>query len=241
MKLEQDYREPYLAWKQNPTPENTDKLLTAVQPVLKSAVRTYTSTGGPLLHARAKQLALDAFQSYAPDRAPLKSHLMSRLQRLRRYATREMSPIRVPEGVAAERQRLAEAERVFADRFARPPSDQELADHLGISVKRLQHVRQYRLPAITSHLRDETGMQFDPSVQRTGRTDDAWAELVYGDLPARDQYIMERSLGMHGHRPMSAKEIAKSLQITPAAVSQRMKRIQQQLDLQDELDPLSGS
>ena len=59
---------------------------------------------------------------------------------------------------------------------------------------------------------------------------DAWANFVYGDLGPTDQLIMDMTLGRNGRRRASTQEIARRLNITPGAVSQRAAKIQAMLD-----------
>jgi predicted transcriptional regulator len=46
---------------------------------------------------------------------------------------------------------------------------------------------------------------------------------------------MEHSLGLNGKKKLSGRRIAAKLGLSPSAVSQRGARIQQQLDLYEEL------
>ena len=58
----------------------------------------------------------------------------------------------------------------------------------------------------------------------------AWMDMAYDDLPARDQLILERSLGLYGNPVQSPVEIAKALGVSQAAISKRMAYLQQYLD-----------
>lgn len=240
MRLEKDLTEPYEAWKAEPTPVTSGALLRAVDPIISTAMRTYSGGAGasPTLRSRARKLALDSFGTYDPHRGSMRNHLLGHLQRLRRYAGQQQV-IPLPEGVALDRQHLQEAEAELSDKLARPPSDQELADHTGLSMRRLASLRQAAVPLAEGRLTqpgEEGRGGFDPSVQSLApHKTDPWVELVYDDLGNIDRYILERSCGLHGHPPTSATNIAKALGISPAAVSQRMQRIQAMLDQRDEL------
>jgi hypothetical protein len=59
---------------------------------------------------------------------------------------------------------------------------------------------------------------------------DAWLEFVYDDLDPRNQFIMERAFGMHGHRRINPTQIAKAMKLSPGAISQRMALIQNKID-----------
>jgi DNA-directed RNA polymerase specialized sigma subunit len=241
--LEDDYRQPFMDWKADPSPTNTGRLLKAVQPVLRTAVRSYAgpSARSANIKSRAKTLAVEAFSSYDPARGALKGHLMSRLQRLRRDASRQRQIIRMPEQAALNQMQAAAASKELEEQLGRPPSDQELADFTGLSTKRLQYIRSGVRPVATSTItrRGEEGMGgFDPRVRDLQENHDAWLQFVYDDLDPTNQFIMERVLGMNGHPTTPPTRVAQQLRVSPAAVSHRMAHIQKKLDKRDELEML---
>jgi hypothetical protein len=79
---------------------------------------------------------------------------------------------------------------------------------------------------------------YSPQAEPLSPDDSAWISLVYSDLGPVDQYILERVLGLHGHPPTPPSRVAKELKVSPGAVSQRMEKIQAQLDRRDELGML---
>ena len=66
-----------------------------------------------------------------------------------------------------------------------------------------------------------------------------WVFLSTGERGA-DQKIMELSLGMRGHKPLSNLEIAKKLGRSPGALSQRKAKIQAMIDKEEDLSPFIG-
>jgi DNA-directed RNA polymerase specialized sigma subunit len=239
-KLEPELLEPYKAWKADPSKTNAGAMLRAVDPIIKTAVRSFGGTSaksGPL-RSQAKRLTLDALGSYDPNKGPMKTHLMSRLQRLRRIAARQRQIIRVPEQVALDQMQTEASFAELEEKFGRPPSDIELADYTGLSLKRIAYVRGSQRPiaqsTITRPGAEGTG-QFDPRVKPVSEDYSQWTKLVYDDLDETSQFIMERVLGMHGHQPHKPNEIAKLLKVSPAAISHRMARIQLKLDQREEL------
>jgi RNA polymerase primary sigma factor len=237
--LEPDYHPHYTAWMADPSPKNAGALVKAVQPVLDAAVRTYV--GGepsPTIKSRAKLLALDAAARYDPSRAKLRTHLMVHLQGLRRYAARENQIVGVPERVGLDLHRIRTGTTELADRLGRDPTDQELADHVGLSRKRIGYVRQAKGGLAEGQLsreNEEGGVEaFQPAVVQS-QDDNGWTDLVYHDLHPTDQIILEHSLGLHGKQVLSKQKIAAKLRLSPGAVSQRAARIQAMLDKREEL------
>lgn len=232
--LEPDFHEPYQAWKTNPNPDTTHAVLSAVRPVLDEAVRSYGagSQGSPTLQTRAKMMALNALGSYDPQKGALRTHLLSNLRGLQRVGAGEANIISVPEQVALDRQLLQKAEKELQDNLGRIPSDAELADHTGLSRKRMAHIRQAHTGLHTGALGvGQNEEAYMPASQIAGQSDDdAWADLVYHDLDRPEQVVMEHTLGMGGKPVLGTTEIARKLGVSPGRVSQIRQKIQTLLD-----------
>ncbi len=226
-RLEADYRPLFDKWKADPTPQNAGGLVKAVQPVIDSVVRPLGNS--PVIRGRARQMALRAFSTYDPARASLRTHLMHQFQGLRRISAQHDSPIRVPERVMLQRQTLQDAAAELQDQLGRPPSDNELADHSGLSVARIRHIRQYQRPLAEGTFdrpnADDEGGSGGPAVE--GSTPQhVLDEFVYGALPPRDQLIFDYALGRNGYPKLNTQQIAAELGVTPGAISQRLAAIQ---------------
>jgi hypothetical protein len=238
-RIEPEYQDVYTTWAAQPTPETTGKLLTAIDPIINNALSAYggKSKTSPTLRSKARSLAVNAFPTYDPKKGPLRSHLLSQLQRLRRVAGQEQQVVRMPERVSMQRRQLEEAGLHLEDQLGRPPSDLELSDYIGVSPKRMAHIRKGIKPVLESQITSVAGDQgYAPSVAQSG--EDSWMEFVHSSLSPRDQIIMERTLAMHGHRQHSPTQVAKHLGVSPAAVSQRMANIQKQIDSREDLGVL---
>lgn len=234
--LEEEYAQPLGDWQAKPTPENTSHLLKTINPVLTAAIRAYGIQGSPTLHSRAKIMAIDAMKRYDPTKAKLRTHLMVQLQGLRRHAAREQQVLSIPEQVALDIGHLRESENFLRDQLGRDPSDTELADHTNLSLKRIGYIRKAR-PSFSEgsfqRPTDEGEDIYSPPIQ-TKNNVAQWHEFVYHDLAPVDQAIMESTIGMHGKPVLSNQELARRLNISPGAVSQRKARIQGKLNLRDE-------
>lgn len=241
--LEPEFAPHYNAWKSDPHPANTGNLLGAVQPVLNSALRTYVGPKpSPIMQSKAKLMAIDAMDRYDPTRAKLRTHLMSQLQGLRRLNAKESQILSIPEQVALDQQHLRDSENQLRDELGRDPSDSELADHVKLSPKRLGYLRKahnvYAQGTIESQRSDDGGEDvYAPAVSNDGAPN-AYHEFVYNDLGPIDQKIMEHSLGLHRRPVLQNQEIARRLGLSPGAVSQRKAKIQQLLNMRDDLNIL---
>lgn len=230
-----DFNELYTRWQKNKTPELNSKLLTAVQPVIDTALSSYAGQVSPSTRSRAKIMALKAFDTFDPQRGNVRTHLLSQLQGLRRLAAKEQNIISIPEQVGLDFQKLDTAENELRDQLSRDPTDDELADFTGLSVKRLRKVRSFHKPVASGMLDQETtddsySGDVASHLPNQNASADAWLDFVYGDLTPTDKLIMDLTLGRNGRQRTSTQEIARRLNMTPGAISQRAAKIQTMID-----------
>lgn len=236
MAIEKDFETDYLNWKQDPNPTHTGTLLKKLQPVISSSIRTFALEDSPLTKSRARLLAADAIKSYDPSKAQLRTHVMNHLQGLRRITAQHAQLIHIPEAIALDKKHLLESELELRESLGRDPSDAELSANTHLSLKRIAKIRLAHsavAEGATDNLATGGVTGADMAVNLDDQT--GWREFVYHSLPPTDQLILEHSLGLHGKPQLSNQDIARKLGVTPAAVSQRRTRIQDQLDMRDDL------
>ena len=161
--LEPEFADHYTAWRKSPNPETSGQLLKTVQPVITEAIRSYGggSAASPTLVGKAKQLTLSALQNYDPNRSKIRTHLLTQLQSLRRVATKELQAVHIPEQLLLDLGHLHGGEATLRDTLGREPSDAELADHTGLSLKRISYARGLR-PISQSILEHTAGLHGRP-------------------------------------------------------------------------------
>jgi DNA-directed RNA polymerase specialized sigma subunit len=237
-RLEPEFAPLHAAYKRDPGPRHATALLKAVDPILDTGIKAYAPhSDNPNLRSHARRLALGAFKTYDPTRAALKTHLLSQLQGLRRYAAKQTQIIAVPERVALQRQHLDAAERELEDELGRPPSSMELADRTGVTLKRQAYVRQYVPGFAEGQVRAMgTGEEGGPHDAAVATAPDLARrlEFLYPDLDPRDQAIVEHGFGLHGRRTLRVGQLAAKLGVTPGAISQRTAKLQKMLDELDD-------
>jgi DNA-directed RNA polymerase specialized sigma subunit len=233
--LEAEYAEPYRAWKTKATPDTNAAMLKILHPVIEGAMRTHVGSTNPLLLSRARAMALQGLRTYDPSAGKLKTHLYNHLQGLRRVNRQQTTILHVPERVVLERQQLQAATEELSHQLGREPSDQELADHTGFSMRRMGHLRSYNPAVSEGTIAANTGDTggFGGIQERQGIP--GWHDIIYDELDPYHQKVMEYTLGMHGRQPLSNIELARKLNRSPGAVSQAKARIQQKLDEEFEL------
>jgi DNA-directed RNA polymerase specialized sigma subunit len=179
---------------------------------------------------------MDALGSYNPQAGTrIQSHVFNHLKGLKRFAGKLGQGVSVPERVVLDRRAADLATKELTDQLGRPPNDDELSDHTGLSGKRLAYVRGYS-PAVTESGfagGAEEGESNDPAVR--GPESDSWLRVVYDELSPSDKLIFEHSIGWAGKPVKANQEIATMLRRSPGWISQRKLAIQKQLDQRDDL------
>jgi DNA-directed RNA polymerase specialized sigma subunit len=153
-------------------------------------------------------------------------------------SAKEEQVLSIPEQVLLDLGGLRESENRLKDSLGRDPSDEELADHTGLSYKRLAYLRTLKPSFAEGRLSkvDEEGSSLSMPAVVQGEGGQvgafrAWHDYVYHSLDPIDQQIMESSMGLHSKPVMSNQGIAAKLRLSPGAVSQRKAKIQEKLDL----------
>lgn len=211
-------------WQKNPTDEDTSYLLEKMRPTINSAMTSYAPGHQKDLAIKAAKLTLNALKTYDPSKgADPSTFVFHNLKRLNRYANRRTNIIPISEQASAEYRFLQQVKNEFIDTFDREPSDMELADRTGYSLKKVNKLLSgNKVTSETSTINPETN---NSTVYGTDVGDDDYFEYVYASVGPIDQKIMEWSAGKHGKPQLSNMEIAKKLKVTPAAVSQRRSKI----------------
>ncbi len=240
--LKDEYLPAFDAWQKNKTPEGNAAFLREIDPVVQKGVKMYGGSS-PLATSKAKLIALRAAEKYDPKRSRLQSHLLTNLQELQRVQRQQHEVIRAPEKVLLENQKLNAAVQELTDLTGREPTDAELSDHLGVSFDRLTKIRKFQPGISSSQAETETeeGDVLTPASKLPTVSDSShWLEIVYSSLNPLDQRIMELGLGLHGNKKLSNLEIAKKLNRSPGAITQRKIKIQKMMDQEFELSPFIG-
>lgn len=208
------------------TPESADAYLTAINPWIDSAVRTYGGKDShPVLKTEAKLLALNAAPNFKPDAGvKLRTYLMSHWQGLRRKSPRLDIPVSVPERIGIDASRIRRHVEDLESDLGRPPSDYELADRTGLSMDRIAKARNAGRIRVGADPADDV---------REGLSDkfkNAWMNFIHSDLSGPDQLILEHTVGLNNKEKLSTTQLADMLKVTPGAISQRREKIQKMLD-----------
>lgn len=234
--LEDDYKDVYERWQGSTGVEENAEILDKLSPVIDKGVQIYGGAPSALTKSRARRLALQGLSTYDRKRSRLQSHLINHMQGLQRISRQQHNVVNVPERVMMDNQKLSRYTQELSDNLGREPTDSELADKAGVSIKRIKYVREWH-PGMTTGQVSSIDPMGSPGAASNAKAHNAWLEIVYDDLGPIDQKIMEFSLGLHGRPQLGNAEIASRLKRTPGAISQRKAKIQQQLRQEEFLSP----
>lgn len=215
-------------WQKDAKPEYTTELLKRMKPAMSSAINSYARGMESQLSVKAAKLTLSALKAYNPEAgADVSTFVFHNLKRLNRLASKSSNIMPVPESVALDVARLQKAMAKFQDDHDRDPSDQELADMTGLSLKKVNNLLDGRaVVSESSTLNPETQSS---TLSSNTLTDRDYFEYVYSSMDPINQKIMEWASGAHGKPKLSNNEIAAKLRMSPAAISQRSAKIQKSM------------
>ena len=215
-----DPNEAYIRWADDPTPENLAATVDTLAPTITSEIQRYTGPK-PLLRSKGRALAVKAIKTYDPTRgAALRSWTVTQLQPLSRYGQR-LKPVRSSEMATRQAAEVETQRQQYIVENDTEPTDEQLADRVGISVPRIQKLRE-RVTAVVpeSAMVNPESQEIElPAVSEVSSLDFA-SKAVYDGLSPRERSVFDWKTGAKGKPPMENKEIARRLGITPAAVSQ---------------------
>jgi len=224
----------YGAWKDSQTPETMRTLVKDLAPTIDSAISAYAGNkASDTVRQRARLLAAKAVRGYDPKfGASLQTHVNRQLQELQRLAPQLSDPLPAPEKFRLHANMITNAARNMEDFLGREPTDEELAEDVGLPIKRVISVRSQqraRLPMSVFEADDDDEGGTDP-VASSREPQDDWMDAVYHDLGEPDKLIFMHRTGYRGGQRLSNMDIAQKMGVSPAYVSQRARWIQQRLD-----------
>jgi len=216
----------YEAWKGNPSGENHSNLMKSLDPIINSALMSFTG-GDKTLRTRARILADKALQTYDPARgASLKSHVYNNLQRLQRFSAQRQRALHVPENVRFDSQVIRRFKDEYRDKYGDDPTDDTVADRLGMSRRRVTKAGTAGEMSESQTLGEIGDLQ--GTISKT--PEQVWMDYVYHDLDDTNKKILRWTSGYQGSEMLRKKEIARRLGITPSAVSSRVSTITRKLE-----------
>lgn len=201
-------------------------VLKELQPTIDKAIQNYAS-GDSAYKTQAYILALDAAKTYDPERgASLSTHVTNNLKRLQRLSAQRGNLTKVSENASIERQQIQRATREWIADKGTDPTVEDLASVTGLSRKRIDAVMNNKAVVPDSLIATPEGENLVQSPD-SQKAIDLYTHAIYDELDNTDKKIYEWITGYGKGEKLPSKEIARRLNISPAAVSQRLNRISQ--------------
>lgn len=213
-------------WKAAPGPKTLTPLMQQLDPVIDKALGAYGYAGDANMKTTARLLAAKALPKFDPDKASLNTFVFGELRRLQRVGPQQEFAIPVPERVMLERSAVDRATDELREELGRQPTDNELLDRTGLSLKRLRTIRGVPAQVVGSRT-DEAGQIIADAADEMDSSR-LWEEAVAASLDPIDRKIYEWSTGSGGER-LTKTQMAARLGLSPAAVTQRSAKIVQKL------------
>lgn len=213
----------YNLWKADPTPENLNSAVRALDGTVNYALYAVGDTENPQLRHQARLFAAEAIKTYDPTKgAQLPSWVSGQLQSLRRFKRENTGPVKVPERAQLDAWHIEKARREYLDRHGVDPDVKQLADASHLSVKRITDVRKATRPVVA-----QEAIQ-DVEQNETDFTGEA-LEYVYDESDATDRKIIEMLTGYGGGNTVPKHLVAQHLGVSPSQITRRSERIAQKL------------
>ncbi len=208
------------AYKAKPSKTTLKPLMSTMQPLIHSEVNRWkASAPQPVLSREAQKLTLEAVHSYDPNHgAALGTHVMNRLKKLSRVAYTNQDLVRLPENRKLRSQTYYNGHQELLNTLGREPTNDELADRLVWSPKRVSDVQRTMVGEYIES-QDVGGGMFSDVYARD--TDDPVLDYVYYDMTPKDKKIFEHITGYSGVQRLSVEAIAAKMGMSESEVRKR--------------------
>lgn len=204
-------------WNQTKSPYDLQKLINQLNPLIQAEVnRRAGSLSRDTLESQAQKLAVKAIERFDPNRGvKLSTHVVAQLQKLSRMNYAHQKAARIPDHVAMQYPTVMMAKEEFFTEYGREPTDEELADELRWSPKKVQQFNQ-KMRSELLESGDTPAEVFVPHFH------DPSISYAYHSMSPLQQRIFDHSVG---ETRLSNAEILKKLNITQGVLSYEKKKM----------------
>lgn len=213
------------AWKrlQQGDRDATSAFIKEVTPTIDKCVASFAGND-PSYKTQARLLAIDAAKTYDPAKGgSIDTHVYNHLKRLQRISAQRTNLPKISENMSLDKLQVARAIREYQADHGSDPSTEDLANILGMSRKRIDAIMNNKAVVSEGVFTTEHG---DSTVaSKSTHALDLYNNAIYDELDNTDKKIYEWATGYGKGERLSNAEIAKRLNISPAAVSQRYAKI----------------
>jgi DNA-directed RNA polymerase specialized sigma subunit len=166
------------------------------------------------INAEFTRHAVRAIQTYDPNRgAALGTWVGNNLVKGKRWISQHMNTARISEGRVYKVGDFQNTRQRLDQKFGRPPSTHEMAEHLGWSPKEVERLeKEIRSDLIGSD------MTVDPYEIMPSKAKEILSFLPY-ELSGQEKTVYEYTLGTGGKPKLNGNQIAQKMGVSPSTVS----------------------
>ena len=185
-------------------------LLDNMKGLIASYARQYSNVRPySVVEAELKEIALKAVDTYNPrSNTKLNTHVVNSFHKISRENMANQHAIRLPENVHTMYRPIQEANTYLTDALNRDPTNQELADYTGLSLKKVTDAQnRFRSEML------ESRQTYDP-IRYMPDNSKAALFYAYNSLDNAGRYILEHTTGYGGKKEMPDSQIRRKLRMT---------------------------
>lgn len=200
-------------------PAGLQPLLRSFRPMIRQKANMFANNVDlppAAVHAEFQQAAINAFKGYNPDKgAALGTWVNINLQKAQRWVAKYQNPARIQESRQYRIGEFQNATATLDNRLGRPPTVEELSEHLGWAPNTIRLLSSEIRKAHPSSGYEERG--YDPtSVMPSAESEKL--KLVKYELTPEETQVYEYTIG-DGKPALKPGEIAQKLGWSPSKVS----------------------
>jgi hypothetical protein len=209
-------------WKASKSPADLEVLMKQMSGPMQSQVGRWASIAPRfLLENEAKKLALQAFETYDPNRVPpvaLNTHVTNWLQKLSRIAYERQATVSIPEHKRIQYNQFTRARTMLEDQLGAPPSMKQLADHMAIP--------EHKLKDLITEVEKREYLESEEHPDATVEQDEKrLIDLAYHDMTPVQQKIFKWKTGYENTPVQNNAFIMKELKLTQGQLSYELTKI----------------
>jgi hypothetical protein len=198
----QNEHQAWERWKNAPDhekPEALKPLLQAYAPTFNTKKQLWRPPRVPesVFESHLHKHFVKALETFDPSKASLSTHVEMRLQKVMRDTNKTQNIGYIPEGQTALIGRIQKAHDELHEEHGRAPTDDELADHLGMPLKKVKTVRSSMKRDLPSSL-----WESDPLARMSSREQEV-LPLLPSVLSADEKQVFDHIYGLNGKHKVS--------------------------------------
>lgn len=232
-----EFLQKFKEWKISKDKKKLSELVEMLKPIWIKKIPIFGGNPKDLIDvAYTKNLVAKALHDYDPNQTNINVYLWYRLSNLPRQIHKVHNVLNYTEQDLQIKNKLDVIENEMAEELGRAPSDSELAERLGISLKKLEKIRGMGSALSSSSLSltteddEERGISSGviiPELENKYKI--KILDVIYNELLPEEQVFLEHYFGLRGKKQLSLAEAAKKAGISSVRAWKLSKDINQKI------------